>query len=67
MNQISTSIKQRLSLRAPLQDSLDVIADITNRLSLTKPSADPTENKEFLQQELEKIKAEYPARLNNSQ
>ncbi|MBP0611594.1 DEAD/DEAH box helicase family protein [Chryseobacterium sp. cx-311] len=61
MNQISASIKQRLSLRAPLQDSLDVIADITNRLSLTKPSADAEENKEFLQQELTALKEAYPA------
>ncbi|WP_332029950.1 DEAD/DEAH box helicase [Kaistella sp.] len=61
MNQISASIKQRLSLRAPLQDSLDVIADVTNRLSLTKPSADAAENKEFLQQELAVIKEAYPA------
>lgn len=61
MNQISASIKQRLSLRAPLQDSLDVIADVTNCLSLTKPSADAAENKEFLQQELAIIKEAYPA------
>lgn len=61
MNQISASIKQRLSLREPLQDSLDVIADITNRLALTKPSADAAENKEFLQQELAAIKEAYPA------
>lgn len=61
MNQISASIKQRLSLRAPLQDSLDVIADVTNRLTLTKPSADAAKNKEFLQQELAVIKEAYPA------
>lgn len=61
MNKISASIKQRLSLRAPLQDSLDVFADITNRLSLTKPSADAEENKEFLKKELAVIKEAYPA------
>lgn len=36
MNQKANYIKQRLSLRAPLQESLDIVADISGRLSFAK-------------------------------
>jgi type III restriction enzyme len=36
MNKNANNIKQRLSLRQPLQESLDIVADLTSRLSLTK-------------------------------
>ena len=36
MNKNANYIKQRLSLRQPLQESLDIVADLTSKLSLTK-------------------------------
>jgi type III restriction enzyme len=36
MNTRANYIKQRLSLRQPLQESLDIVADLTNKLSFTK-------------------------------
>lgn len=36
MNTKANYIKQRLSLRQPLQESLDIIADLTGKLSFTK-------------------------------
>ncbi|MEA5141891.1 DEAD/DEAH box helicase [Arcicella rigui] len=52
MNPIANNIKQRLSLREPLQDSLDIVAQLTQALSL---------NKEVdLASELEKVKAHFP-------
>lgn len=36
MNTRANYIKQRLSLRKPLQESLDIVADLTSKLSFTK-------------------------------
>lgn len=36
MNQVAQYIKQRLSLREPLQDSLDILAQLADELSLNK-------------------------------
>jgi len=36
MNKNANYIKQRLSLRLPLQESLDIVADLTSKLSFTK-------------------------------
>ena len=36
MNAKANYIKQRLSLRQPLQESLDIVADLSNKLSFTK-------------------------------
>lgn len=52
MNNKANYIKQRLSLREPLQHSLDIVADISSKISFTK---DPD-----LVQELELIKSSYP-------
>lgn len=41
MNQIAENIKQRLSLREPLCRALDVVAQITDKLSLSKPPISP--------------------------
>jgi type III restriction enzyme len=60
MNAIANNIKQRLSLREPLQDSLDVVAKITDALSLSKTPDDVALAEQFLSEELTKIKAEYP-------
>jgi type III restriction enzyme len=52
MNNIANYIKQRLSLRDPLQESLDIVATLTDRLSLKKEISLPDE--------LAKVKALYP-------
>ena len=56
MNSIENYIKQRLSLREPLQDSLDIVAQITQVLELKKDVD--------LAAELEKIKAHFPTCSN---
>jgi type III restriction enzyme len=60
MNPTAQAIKQRLSLREPLQESLDIVAQLADELSLTKAPEEPTGAKEFLDTELAKIKALYP-------
>ena len=52
MNQITGYIKQRLSLRKPLQESLDILAILADELPLDK-DAD-------LKTELGKVRAMYP-------
>src|SRR5512133_1536865 len=52
MNTISEYIKQRLSLRKPLKESLDILVTLTDELPLNK-EAD-------LSTELAKVKAMYP-------
>ncbi len=60
MNQTANSIKQRLSLREPLQDSLDIVAQLSEVLTLKKYSTEPDEATAFLQEELQKVKALFP-------
>lgn len=46
MDKIATSIKNRLSLRPPQAESLDILANLTDKLSLTKaPLLDKEGNK----------------------
>jgi type III restriction enzyme len=52
MNTIANYIKQRLSLREPLQDSLDIVAQLCQELELKKEVD--------LKAELEKVKANFP-------
>lgn len=52
MNTIANNIKQRLSLREPLQDSLDIVAQLCQELELKKEVD--------LESELEKVKAHFP-------
>lgn len=52
MNTIANNIKQRLSLREPLQDSLDIVAQLAQELALKKEVD--------LVAELEKVKAHFP-------
>lgn len=52
MNTIANYIKQRLSLREPLQDSLDIVAKLCQELELKKEVD--------LAAELEKVKAHFP-------
>ena len=52
MNRIATSIKNRLSLRPPQEKSLNILAELADKLALKK-SVDLTA-------ELEKVKSSYP-------
>lgn len=60
MNTITQNIKQRLSLRKPLAEALDVTARIAGNLSLEKPPKDETELSDFLKKELDKVKSVVP-------
>ena len=61
MKSIANNIKQRLSMREPLCDSLDVLAQLTDTLSLTKVPEGDAESNAFLANELAKVKELYPA------
>ncbi|MEZ5032157.1 MAG: DEAD/DEAH box helicase family protein [Saprospiraceae bacterium] len=52
MNSTANNIKQRLSLREPLQDSLDIVAKLADELELKKEVD--------LAEELEKVKDHFP-------
>ncbi|HHT9146110.1 MAG TPA: DEAD/DEAH box helicase [Candidatus Wunengus sp. YC61] len=74
MNRIAQSIKNRLSLRPPQADSLNILAELTDKLTLKKHTPNPLSRGEyksplsggdsgvgsFLQQELEKVKTSFP-------
>ena len=60
MNQIENTIRQRLSLRKPLAEALDVTAGIVEKLSLVKPPQEEQELKAFLKNELGEVKAIVP-------
>ena len=51
MDQILNNIKQRLSLREPLAEALDVVAKLTDKLALKKPAADE-EYEAYLKEQL---------------
>ncbi len=52
MNKIATSIKNRLSLRPPQAESLNILTELADKLALTKNVDLPSE--------LEKVKTKYP-------
>ena len=58
MNQTTNYIKQRLSLRQPLTEALEVVEKITDVISLEKTSDDTRDA--FLKQELAKVKTIVP-------
>ena len=60
MNPITQNIRQRLSLRKPLAEALDVTAKIVEKLSLTKPPQMDTELSVFLKKELDEVKTIVP-------
>lgn len=51
MDAISNSIKQRMSLREPLAEALDVVTRLTEKLALKKPKIE-SEYSEYLEQQL---------------
>lgn len=58
MNQTTNYIKQRLSLRQPLAEALEVVEKITDAISLEKTSVDTRDA--LLKQELAKVKTIVP-------
>lgn len=61
MNSTVNYIRQRLSLRKPLADALELTADITDNLSLRKPPADTDMLEMFIAAELAKVKRIVPS------
>jgi len=59
MNRITQSIKNRLSLRPPQADSLNILAELTDRLTLRKHTPDPSREGNTLSSELEIVKSAY--------
>lgn len=59
MNKITANIKQRLSLRKPLGEALEVVEKIADTLSLAKQAKD-TDSTTFLEKELNKIQYFFP-------
>ena len=51
MNQVVNNIKQRLSLREPLAEALEVVAKLTDKLALKKPAAEE-EYEAYLKEQL---------------
>lgn len=60
MNSITQNIRQRLSLRKPLAEALEVFAKIAEKLSLTKPPQMDAELSAFLKKELDEVKTIVP-------
>lgn len=60
MNSTVNYIRQRLSLRKPLADALELTSRITDELSLQKPPTDPEKLKDFIKEELIKVKRIIP-------
>ncbi|MCZ8198194.1 MAG: DEAD/DEAH box helicase family protein [Flavobacterium sp.] len=56
MNTIANNIKLRLSLREPLQEALDIVAQLSGDLSLTKVPDNEEEALVFIKNELDKVK-----------
>ena len=60
MNRIATSIKNRLSLRQPQAESLNILAELTDKLTLKKHTPNPSQEGTFLKEQLEIVKNSYP-------
>ena len=60
MNSTVNYIRQRLSLRKPLADALEITSRITDELSLQKPPTDPDMLEMFIAAELAKVKQIVP-------
>lgn len=59
MNKITANIKQRLSLRKPLDEALEVVEKIADTLSLAKQTSD-ADTEAFCKAELKKIQEVFP-------
>ncbi len=64
MNTIANNIKLRLSLREPLQEALDIVAKLSDDLTLSKVPDNQEEALEFLKTELDKVKNSFTTCTN---
>ncbi|MEN9909185.1 MAG: hypothetical protein RLZZ540_2334 [Bacteroidota bacterium] len=64
MNTIANNIKLRLSLREPLKEALDIVAKLSNDLTLDKVPNNQEEALEFLKSELDKVKNSFTTCTN---
>lgn len=64
MNSIANNIKLRLSLREPLQEALDIVAKLSDDLTLNKVPDNQDEALEFLKNELDKVKNSFTTCTN---
>ncbi len=60
MNRIAIAIKNRLSLRQPQSDSLNILAELADKLTLKKHTPVPSQEGNTLQNELEKVRTSFP-------
>src|SRR3990170_8953793 len=60
MDRIAINIKNRLSLRPPQTDSLNILAELADKLTLKKHTPDPSQEGNFLKEQLEIVKSTYP-------
>src|SRR4030042_6917285 len=69
MDKIANSIKNRLSLRPPQAESLNILAELVEKLTLKKHTPDPSQEgnstanaseETFLKEQLEIVKSSYP-------
>lgn len=60
MNRIATSIRNRLSLRPPQAESLNILAELTDKLTLKKPTPDHSQEGNFLKEQLEIVRNAFP-------
>ena len=61
MNTTANNIRQRLSLRKPLAEALDLTSRIVDNLSLQKPPKEEPELKDFLKKELAAVREVVPS------
>jgi type III restriction enzyme len=64
MNTIANNIKLRLSLREPLQEALDIVAQVADDLTMSKVPEAQEEALEFLKSELEKVESSFTTCTN---
>jgi type III restriction enzyme len=60
MDRIANSIKNRLSLRPPQAESLNILAELTEKLDLKKHTPNPSQEGNFLKEQLGIVKNAYP-------
>lgn len=64
MNTVANNIKLRLSLREPLQEALDIVAKLSDDLTLEKVPDNQEEALAFLRSELDKVKNSFTTCTN---
>ena len=60
MNRIAQSIRNRLSLRKPQEYSVNILAELADKLTLKKHTPNPSQKGNFLKEQLEIVKSAYP-------